>query len=304
MRKNVVLIGGGDIATHYHVLLEDPEICLKALCDLNPRCPAGTLFREIPFLKDYHDYPDWNEIDYAIVAATAAAHFAIIRDLLKQGISVISEKPLAGSMDEVRTLYALADENGAELKVLFHWRYLRELMWLSGQLSALGPLKSIHISLYDDYAPGGRIRRDRVGMMGSWADCGINALSVVDLFLPAEKLRLTASEEVCDSTCGYPVYALRQYRCGSIPVSISVEWRESLRDKIFTIQFSRGDRIDILHRKGNRRQEVVRNGVTAAVFPTEDSLAEQYRIMFPEVLRCSPEENRAVSFRIHKALFS
>lgn len=304
--KNVILIGGGDIATHYNALLEYPDIHLAALCDLEPDCPARELFRDIPFIEDYRSYEGWDRIDHAIVAATASAHYSIISDLLRRGISVVSEKPLASGMDEVEDLYRLADENGAELRVLFHWRYLIETEWFMERYSrkVFAPLRTIRMELYDDYAAGGTIRPDRRGMMGAWADCGINALSFTDLFTGEEEVRQTDCKTVVDPECGYPVYAYRRYLAGDVMIEISVDWREKKRDKVFSLGFEGGDVVDIIHRKGSRRQEIDLNGERAAVFETGDSLADQYRRMFREVILADHMENRRLSLRLHRTLFT
>lgn len=301
--KNIILIGGGDIATHYNALLEEPEFNLMALCDLNPYCPARDLFRDIPFIQDYRKFPAWDQIDYAIVAATAAAHYSIISDLLRQGISVVSEKPLAGSMDEVNELYRLAQENHTELRVLFHWRYLIETEWFTNEYQIPAPVRRIHMDLFDNYAAGGSIRPDRRGMMGAWADCGINALSFIDLFIPAEKLIQISAATETDPACGYPVYAVRSYTANGIPVEITVDWRTSSRDKIFTLEFENGDVVDIIHRKGTRRQEIDLNGHKAREYCTDDSLADQYRKMFREVIFGSFQENIDLSLRLHRILY-
>lgn len=303
--KNVVLIGGGDIATHYHTLIENPSINLMALCDLDPQCPARKLFKNISFYENYKDFSKWNDVDYAIVAATASAHNNIITDLLKNGISVISEKPLAGSIEEVNNLYKLAEENNAEIKVLFHWRYLIEMEWLTKNLNISESISEITMDIHDNYAiNNGIIRSDRIGMLGAWIDCGINALSLVDSILSLKNIKHIDYSSETDKNCGHAVYEVHDYLIGNIPMHISVDWRNDMRDKIFTFILNNGSKIDIIHRKGSRRQEIELNGEVIKVFKTEDSLADQYRKMFEQVMFSDTyKNNKEISLRIHKILF-
>jgi predicted dehydrogenase len=276
-----------------------------ALCDLNPMCQARTLFEDIPFYTDYSEMYEWNNIDFAVVAATASAHYNIISELLSHGISVVSEKPLACSMAEIEELYRLADENNVTLRVLFHWRFLLEIEWLAENIESFGNINKITAELYDDYASGGHIRSDRIGMTGAWNDCGINALSLIDVILPLDSsVKLTDSVTETDDTCGYPVYALREYSVNdTIPLRIFVDWRGDLRSKIFYIDFENGDQIQIIHRKGSRCQEIELNGKTVVNWVTDDSLADQYRKIFDKIFDDNYKENRELTLRLHKILF-
>jgi predicted dehydrogenase len=217
----------------------------------------------------------------------------------------VSEKPLAGSMEEIEELYRLADENNVTLRVLFHWRFLPEIEWLAANIGTFGNIKKITAELYDDYAKDGSIRPDRIGMMGAWNDCGINALSLTDVILPFDgSVKLTDSVTETDDACGYPVYALREYSVNdTVPLRISVDWRTALRDKIFYIDFENGDQLQIIHRKGTRCQEIELNGKPVISWVTEDSLADQYRKIFDKIFDDNYKENRELTLRLHKVLF-
>lgn len=59
-------------------------------------------------------------IDGAVVATPTTAHAAVIEPLLRRGIRVFSEKPLAASLDEAERLVELG---GDRLFVMEKWRY-------------------------------------------------------------------------------------------------------------------------------------------------------------------------------------
>ncbi len=300
MSYKAVLIGGGDIATHYHGLLESDNMELLALIDKNPDCPARSLFWDIPFYTDYSVIFDW-DIDYAIVAATASAHFVIVKDILSHGISVIVEKPIAGSLDEINALYALADENNVTLECLYHWQVMYETDWLYEHIPEYGKISEIFMDIHDDYAKDGSIRPDRLGMLGAWTDCGINALSFIDALVPLDDAKIIKNETENDTASGYPVFAYRELTAEDAIFKISVEWRKPSREKRFYLILRDGEnenKIEVIHRE----QKILINGKTAVEWPTDDTLVDQYRKIFRHYV--PDKANRETSLRLYKLLFT
>jgi predicted dehydrogenase len=69
----------------------------------------------VAYYQDFVDLLD--EIDAAIVAAPTSEHFGITERLLKEGKSVLVEKPMTDTVDQAEELVALAKKNKLILQV-------------------------------------------------------------------------------------------------------------------------------------------------------------------------------------------
>jgi predicted dehydrogenase len=56
-------------------------------------------------------------VDVVSVAVPTGQHFAVARDLLEAGVSVLVEKPMTPTLEEARALFAVAERTGAVLHV-------------------------------------------------------------------------------------------------------------------------------------------------------------------------------------------
>ena len=66
----------------------------------------------------FADYRDLiGKVDVVSVAVPTEQHFHVARDLLTAGVSVLVEKPMTPTLDEARTLFAIARRSGAALQV-------------------------------------------------------------------------------------------------------------------------------------------------------------------------------------------
>lgn len=117
-RLRTAVIGVGHLGKeHARILAGMPGVELVGVVDANAeqaravaeRCDCTPFSSYEPLLGDV--------IDAAVVAVPTVYHFAVGQDLLKRGISVLIEKPLAPTLAEAEALAELATQNGATLQV-------------------------------------------------------------------------------------------------------------------------------------------------------------------------------------------
>lgn len=116
-KVRVGIIGVGYLGTqHARILsyLEEAELKGVADIDLNKSMLIGNRHR-VPYYQNYEDMLD--EIDAGIVAAPTSEHFAITKNLLKLGKSVLVEKPMTDTVDQAEQLVSLAKNNHLVLHV-------------------------------------------------------------------------------------------------------------------------------------------------------------------------------------------
>jgi predicted dehydrogenase len=111
------VVGAGHMG-QYHVLVyaELPDVELVGVADADPARSAAVAAQ-----YDTQVFPDVRaligRVDVASVAVPTAQHYAVARELLEGGVSVLVEKPMAPTLEEARALFAVAERTGAVLHV-------------------------------------------------------------------------------------------------------------------------------------------------------------------------------------------
>lgn len=112
--------------------------------------PAGAaraktlLGRDVPFSTD-HRTLDRSAVDAAIVVTPDHTHFAIAADLLRAGIPVYLDKPIAISTEDADTLLAIAHETGTKLYVGHNMRHMSVVRLMRDIISRgeIGEVKAV-----------------------------------------------------------------------------------------------------------------------------------------------------------------
>jgi predicted dehydrogenase len=111
------VVGTGHMG-QYHVLVyaELPDVELVGVVDADAGRAASVAGQ-----YDTQVFPDHRalvgRVDVASVAVPTSQHFAVARDLLEAGVSVLVEKPMTSTLEEARALFAVAERTGAVLHV-------------------------------------------------------------------------------------------------------------------------------------------------------------------------------------------
>jgi len=102
----------------YHVLVyaELPDVDLVGVVDADAERAAAVANQyDTQVFSDHRALV--GRVDVVSVAVPTGKHFAVARDLLEAGVSVLVEKPMAPTLEEARALFAVAERTGAVLHV-------------------------------------------------------------------------------------------------------------------------------------------------------------------------------------------
>src|ERR1051325_5336635 len=115
--KRVAVIGTGQFGQHHaRVYSQIEQARLAAVCDTDPAVGQAVAEQyQVPYVADYRDLLD--KVDAVSLAVPTVAHHEIARELLKAGVAVLVEKPIARTLEEADELIALAEQNNVVLQV-------------------------------------------------------------------------------------------------------------------------------------------------------------------------------------------
>ncbi|HUW55646.1 MAG TPA: Gfo/Idh/MocA family oxidoreductase [Planctomycetota bacterium] len=116
-KLRVGVVGVGHFGRHHARIyseLDDVELVGVADCDAERAAEAARRTGTRVF-TDYHDLID--KVDAVSVAVPTRLHMTVSCDFLSRGVSVLVEKPMAGTLAEARKMQAAAVKSGTALQV-------------------------------------------------------------------------------------------------------------------------------------------------------------------------------------------
>lgn len=121
---DIAVIGAGAIGrTHIETLRRMDGMRLVAIVDPSPQSAELASSLSVPLLPDVDALIDAKLAHAAIVAAPNELHLPVSAALLRAGLPVLLEKPVAESLESAKQLIAIADETGVPLLVGHHRRH-------------------------------------------------------------------------------------------------------------------------------------------------------------------------------------
>lgn len=220
------VIGLGVISRFYLAAFDRlPTLDLAAVCDLRDEALAphrGVL----PCHRDHRRMLAEVELDAVVVNVPNDAHAEVCRDVLRAGVAVCVEKPLALDPEQGRELVDLARARDTVLFTAFHRRYNDPVLALRRELPPDVPVTGVvvrYLERIEEHVGQDRWYLDpgRCGG-GCVADNGPNAFDVVRLFLG--DLTLEAAEVTRDAG-GVDRQALVRLRStGGVPATVKLDW--------------------------------------------------------------------------------
>jgi predicted dehydrogenase len=188
MKARLAIVGVGRIAEVYRrALAEREDFQLVGLCDVAPlpREDVAT-FSSIEALLTS------TPCDVVVVATPTALHRATALPVLERGVSILLEKPLATTADDVDALFSAAEKSGALLQSAYHMARGAEVdaaaELLAGEAAAFGVITGWEAEFQDPLFVNGTLHPRARSVFGSWFDSGINALSVLARFIDLGRL--------------------------------------------------------------------------------------------------------------------
>src|SRR4051794_10405510 len=116
-RLRMAVIGVGHLGKeHARILSGFPDVELVGVADVNSE--QARAVAERCGSQAYADYrPLASLIDAAVIAVPTKYHCAVASELIRRGISLLVEKPLAATVADAEELQRLAQRHGATLQV-------------------------------------------------------------------------------------------------------------------------------------------------------------------------------------------
>lgn len=144
-KLQIAIIGCGAVTENVHLPALDKIGQRPALLvdtNLSRAEALATRFKVARFSEDY--MAEWGKFDAAIVALPHHLHASVSMELLRHGVHVLVEKPMAMTLAECRDMIAAAKEVPSTLAVGLSRRFLPAANWVKAALSAnvLGEIES------------------------------------------------------------------------------------------------------------------------------------------------------------------
>ena len=157
-KTRVAVIGAGYFGGRHAENYADLEQAdLVAICDIDADRGAEVAgrFGARP-VSDHRELI--GQVDAVSVAVPTAAHFAVARDFLENGTSVLIEKPITSTLEEADALIDLAERKGAVLQVGHLERFNSAVLGLGEQLKRPRYMECRRIAQY-------RVRGTDIGVV-------------------------------------------------------------------------------------------------------------------------------------------
>lgn len=261
------IIGAGTIFRYQIDALSSltNKFCMNAICDsdIARLKQAKKLLDGTKTADDIlfcHSVEELTNCDAVLISTPPQTHYQLAKACLEKGLCVLIEKPAVLSMDELLSLYALANHTHTLFHVAYHAAFAVDLLWwLHRQSSikeqfALGQLSNIYCGFYDPYVLDGHTLLEKDNLMGSYIDSGVNQLSVCDRILDKNALddfHCTDSNYIMDKK-NTVIASQTEYTNGDITILLDTGWIYGLNRKRTVLQFKDCDKQVVLDHSNQR----------------------------------------------------
>ena len=293
---NAGIIGMGAISKYYLKGLKASSCLeLKAICDTNPDFASRPLFKDYPFYEDYLEMIEKEGLDYVIISTPPKSHYEIALNSMKRGVNVIIEKPAVLNMKEYDDLLKYAADHNLIFEVSYHWQNGAEVIEFNKHYDAR-KITEIHIHVDDPYSDDGiNINDDKIKLEGAFIDSGVNALSLINLWLPFEQISINRVDTIKCPKTNLPIYAFVELVIDGVLSTIEVDWRNGINNKESYVIYE-GRRIDIKH-----SLQMIIDGDEIIDCKQMERLETHYYNYFKNYQE--GEIKKQQSYRIHSVLF-
>ena len=237
--KRTGLIGLGTITKRYIQGLKHTQfLSLCAVSDINPGAVSREAYSDYPFYDDYRCMIQQEKPELVIISSPPAGHFDIALYCLEHNVGVIIEKPVVLQLEQFDRLCKIAQEKGLLFRTLFHWLGGIELRRFMQEYN-VGQIKRIDIQVMDPYSQDEQtILEGRRPLMGAWIDSGVNALSMIKLWLPFANVELMKCQSRKCKQTGLPLFVDVSLNIDGVDVHIQIDWtkHQDLKQTTVTLE--------------------------------------------------------------------
>lgn len=153
LRLGIVGCGAITRAAHLPVIVADPRVRVTAFCDRDRRNAALTAREsgiDAGIVADVGELA--GKVDAALVAVPPRFHAPVAIELMRMGIDVLCEKPIAITVADGRRMAEVARDTGRILAVALMMRFFPHNRWLA-DLVEDGEIGAVREVLVEDGAP-------------------------------------------------------------------------------------------------------------------------------------------------------
>jgi len=217
----VAVAGVGAMGSNHARILHDLDECtLVAVCDaMAPNVERAVARYGVAGYASYRDMLANEPLDALVIAVPTSLHLEVGMAALQRDLHVLIEKPIAGDLEDAKTLAAEAERRGRQLAVGHVERFNPAVRELKARLTKgeLGRILQIHARRLGPFPP--RIRD--VGVVIDLATHDIDVMhhliggDVIRLFAETERRINTAHEDMLS--------AILKFDSGAVGV-LDVNW--------------------------------------------------------------------------------
>ena len=214
-------------------------------CDISPE--ARKRFGErIATVGSLDELLERADADVIIVSTPTPTHYDVCRSVIARGgpRTLLIEKPIATTPQDVRELIRAAARANIELKGIYHAAYAPEVEWAVEHLGEkIRDVVRIEAEFLD---PHGRLSPELTAATfgDSWLDSGINALSILRRFL---SIQSGAVSPVPSLPATFEATFRGTSVAGSVPVRIRTSWNASEPSKVTRFSLRDGGLVVLDH---------------------------------------------------------
>jgi len=144
------IAAGGIAPGHWNRIHDTKKACVVALTDPSKKslavfyqkCPGS---EKLPAYSDYRDMLAHEALDGVVVQSPHTVHYEQTAASLKQGLHVLSEKPLTCTVQHAKRLIALARNTKRALMISYQRHYMPEFRYIREQIArgAIGKVQFV-----------------------------------------------------------------------------------------------------------------------------------------------------------------
>ncbi|MBE5745984.1 MAG: Gfo/Idh/MocA family oxidoreductase [Clostridiales bacterium] len=256
INNGLAIIGTGTIFDKYLNGLQSSNVFnIVAVCDKDKNKLDSVklnIEKYVNYTQLIKDKEKLN-LNTILIATPPKTHYEIAKYCLKSGINVLIEKPATITYAELDNLYKIARKNNSLFLVMFHWAYGSEVLYLKNILSELifnfGKIKKFTTIVNDPYCDNTKkhILKDKIPLEGTWLDCGINCLSMINSLIKLDDIKYCKIKWKIDNKADLPYYSNHKFSANNTDINIIVNWKEQINFKRSIIEFENNTKVYIHH---------------------------------------------------------
>lgn len=150
----IAIVGAGWWTSRHHLptLLRDPRVSVVAVVDPDPQRRAALGLAAVQGFDTVEEMLAVAGVEAAVVGTPNATHAVVAEPLLRAGVHVLVEKPLATTSKDAFAMIAAARESGAALRVGFTYHHTSAARMVRQVLSRGDFGRLVHVSIVFDSA--------------------------------------------------------------------------------------------------------------------------------------------------------